>query len=433
MNHVPPPSLLELVSPRVGVIRELQRISKGRREPELPIVYRSVLAHFDYRNADQGDRLAAGKGTTAAQAIASAIGEALERYCAAHVNRQELVMARVSDLPGPAIEPADLVLYAEDQYAYLPYARPDPDQAITWAGGRRLMSGETVYIPASLVYLGFGGAGMKEAFAMSTSSGLAAGPDLAYAIRSGIRELVERDAFLLTWMNRLPAKEIRLDGLDGAAGQVIRHYARHGVDVRVFHLQNDLQVHTCMAIGLDHERSVPAAAVGLSANLDPARAVSDAIMEMAQVRPGIEHQCRERTPGKKKYEDVRSLEDHSTFFAMPEHLDELDFLLNGEGHVAISDLTDYSTGNADADVEVCARTLADAGVDVAYVDLTTADLQEFPVRVVRVVATKLQPMHFGYGAERLGGERLFTIARDLGFDDVRRTVVDLNRCPHPLA
>ena len=129
-------------------------------------------------------------------------------------------------------------------------------------------------------------------------------------------------------MNRLPAPEIELDSLTGAASQAIRHYARHGVDVRVFQLLNGLPVHACMAVGFDREGSMPAAVVGLACDLDPVVAVQRAVMELAQVRPGIVQRCRERPPAIERYDQVVSLEDHSLFIAMPEHLHEFEFLLN---------------------------------------------------------------------------------------------------------
>jgi ribosomal protein S12 methylthiotransferase accessory factor len=432
VTRAAPSSLLDLVSPRTGIVRRLERMSKGRREPELPIVYRSILANFDYRRTDSNERIGAGKGDTLAQAQASAIGEALERYCSSQVDARALCFASASQLTAPAIEPASLVLYSTEQYARLPFRRPEASMPLTWIRGSSL-SGEARYLPASMVYLGYQGADGSEIFTMSTSNGLAAGPDLDSAIRAGVLELLERDAFLVTWMNRLPAPEIELDSLTGPASQAIRHYARHGVDVRVFRLLNGFPVHACMAVGFDRERSMPAAVVGLACDLDPVAAVRHAVMELAQVRPGIVRRCWERPPALERYDEVRSVEDHSLFMAMPEHVREFDFLLNGANRVPLSALDNYATDSARKDVETCGRSLAAAGIELTYVDLTTADLTEFPVKVVRVLATYLQPMHFGFGYERLGGERLFTVACELGLATNRRTASELNPCPHPLA
>jgi hypothetical protein len=41
----------DLVSDRVGIVRSLTRISRGATEPEPPVFYQAVLAHFDFRKA----------------------------------------------------------------------------------------------------------------------------------------------------------------------------------------------------------------------------------------------------------------------------------------------------------------------------------------------------------------------------------------------
>src|SRR5215213_1633694 len=90
--------LMGLVSPRVGVIRSLNRIGCGAEEPSPPIMYQAVLSHFDFRNAKLIDRVAGGKGETEEQAILGAIGEAVEHYCASHPDPARILRAALVDL-----------------------------------------------------------------------------------------------------------------------------------------------------------------------------------------------------------------------------------------------------------------------------------------------------------------------------------------------
>ena len=69
---------------------------------------------------------------------------------------------------------------------------------------------------------------------------------------------------------------------------------------------------------------------------------------------------------------------------------------------------------------------------VAYVNLTTPDVEPYGMYVARALATGLQPIHFGHGEERFGGRRLFDVPSRMGHGSAPRTEEDLNPCPHPL-
>ena len=81
--------LLTLVSPRVGVIRGLDRVRCAIEQPDPPVIYFAVLAHFDFQPANPLDRSATGKGETEQEAMAAAIGEAVKLYCALHPDPEE--------------------------------------------------------------------------------------------------------------------------------------------------------------------------------------------------------------------------------------------------------------------------------------------------------------------------------------------------------
>jgi ribosomal protein S12 methylthiotransferase accessory factor len=190
-----------------------------------------------------------------------------------------------------------------------------------------------------------------------------------------------------------------------------------------------------MSIALDTSGHGPAAVVGLGCHLDPDTALLKSVMEVCQVRPSEVRRYRTERPADhfKRYEDVHRLEDHSAFLSLPERLGEFDFLLRNGQKKKLEDLPSFSEGDVHADLSRCLRALQKGGHRVVYVDLTTPDVMDYGLRVVRVLTTGLQPMHFGFGQERLGGRRLFEIPQRLGFAAGVRSESDLNPCPHPLA
>ena len=169
--------LLSLVSPRTGVVRNLVRIPRGVDEPVPPILYQATLSNFDFKKGQSSERSAAGKGLSEAEAIGGAIGEAVERYCASHIDLTRQRHARLDDLTGPHIAPAECVLYSARQYETqgFPYPRATPDVDVGWVPGRELPMADEVSIPAAPVYLYGSDAGGPDFSCPPTSSGLAAG------------------------------------------------------------------------------------------------------------------------------------------------------------------------------------------------------------------------------------------------------------------
>jgi ribosomal protein S12 methylthiotransferase accessory factor len=429
-------SLMRLVSPRTGLIRRLTRMSRRADEPNPPVIYQALLSHFNFRRATELERSGGGKGETETQSMLSAIGEALERYCAQHYHPAWFFRAPYAEFGASALSPVECVLYSEEQYARpgFPFARFNPDQPMSWIRGWTLPDRRELWIPASLVYLNYFGDTPREYLCSSTSNGLAAGADLDGALLGAFYELVERDAMIVNWMNRLPAPRVNCDDLGGLSQSIIRHYRRSGVEVMVFHLETDIPIPVMMALAIDRSGRGPAAAAGLGCDLNPALAVRKSLLELCQVRPGEAAKFAARPPGQrlKSYRQVRTLEDHSSFFASPGGLNELSFLLDNRRTGSLAEIACLNGKDAVANLTTVIRLLNEAGCRTAFVEITTPDLAGFPVRVVRAFATGLQPIHFGYGEERLGGRRLYTVARDLGFDDRIRTAADLNPCPHPL-
>jgi ribosomal protein S12 methylthiotransferase accessory factor len=381
--------------------------------------------------------MASGKGLTDGESERSAIVEALERYCALQRRPGAVVTGRASALPHPAILPQELVLFSDRQYraSGFRYRRPEADAELSWVPASLVGTGEPVYAPASLVYLNFAGHGGREFFVHTNTSGLAGGADLRSAVLAGIYELVERDAYTINWLARLPAPQIDFEGRDGIADEVRRHYERFDIETLAFDITTDLEIPAVMAVAVDRSGAHPAAVVGLGCDLDPVRALDRAMMEIVQVRTGlVPYFRREPAPTPiARYEDVRSLDDHAAFAANPANVHELDFLLDGDARVRLSDLANHSQGSVEDDLMLCRDRLGAAGSTVAFVELTMPDLGAFGVRIVRAIATGLQPIHFGFGEERLGGRRLFAVPRLLGHVDRDLTEADLNPCPHPLA
>ena len=167
----------DLVSPRVGLIKQLRPQHRAVEEPEPPHLWTARLSNFDFRVAEASERMAAGKGWTEAEAKAAAVGEAVERYCANHVDPRRTFVARASELTLPAITPDPL---PRDAVRAARLAAPAAGIRTRRSRGSRASgcrAGSRSRCPAAFVYLSV--PRPEESFAPVTSNGLAAGSVLA--------------------------------------------------------------------------------------------------------------------------------------------------------------------------------------------------------------------------------------------------------------
>jgi hypothetical protein len=74
--------------------------------------------------------------------------------------------------------------------------------------------------------------------------------------------------------------------------------------------------------------------------------------------------------------------------------------------------------------------------EVLYFDLTPPEMESLSIFTARVVVPDFQPIWFGRGERRIGGDRMFRFPTDQGINRasaVQRTADQLNPLPHPLA
>jgi ribosomal protein S12 methylthiotransferase accessory factor len=420
--------LLDVVSPRTGIVKSLNLRVKSDDQPALPYIYEGLLAHHDFRRAERRTRAFCGKGLTEESAMLGAIGEAVERYCAAHVAPGGTHRAAYASLGDEAVPPADFVLYSDAQRARvdLGFWHWKAEDEILWTRVDELGSGAQLWVPSAFIYLTYASDRTQDLICAPSSSGCAAGPDRNSAIRSAILELVERDAFMITWLCRLPAVEIETTGIGGIIGEICATYQRWGTEIRAFALPTDMTATVVMAVALDRSGAGPAAVVGLGCEMSPADALRKSLFEICQMHEPLRQRNKEGDATRlNAYADVKTLDDHAAYFFPRDHFHELDFLLNSARKIRIGDLADHSGTSIEDDLRILARGVAACGCRAFYCDLTTPDLDAYPIRVVRALITHLQPISFGYGLERLGGRRLY--------DRGGIPEASLNRCPHPLA
>jgi ribosomal protein S12 methylthiotransferase accessory factor len=385
------------VDRRTGVISELFIEPPDDPRVILPIVAKAAPPHVLEKDGSL-HRLPAGwgKGLTISGAVLSAVGEAIERYSASMVDPERIVWRRPDELDGDIMVPG---LYSDAQYDRdgFPFVRFDSSLPHPWILGSWLNDGKPVWLPALLVLLSIE-LHREQLIAQGTSNGLAASSSKDDAALRAILELVERDAFMSTWLTASPTQRIQLDDtLDPLLRTVLEGIEVLGATVEVYRLPASVIGTTVLCLAFGDGDQYPGVTFGLGTDLDPRAALRQAVLELGQTGPYLRRMMRLNLL--KPAEDpsgVREMLDHAAYYFPKERASAFDRLRSREP-INLGELKSVATRS----LKDCAVALDKAGVRVALVDVTSADVATGPFSVMRAVSPDLQPIWYGHGLDRI--------------------------------
>jgi bacteriocin biosynthesis cyclodehydratase domain-containing protein len=392
------------VSPLTGVLTRLERI-----EADLPMNTNFFAQHNFSAPAQSIGQLreglsggSFGKGSTAEQAEASALMEAIERYSGIFQGDEIRMTRRFTDFaPGDAIAPNDVLLFSDAQRQPDPsedaeQAVPapfDPSAEIEWSPVWSLRDGRFKYLPTSLLYFFYSGPAAFQA----DSNGCAAGNTLEEAIVQGFLELVERDAYAIWWYNRSQRAEVDFSEFnDSYVSDLKAQLADAGRKLWVLDVTSDLGVPTYVAIlhwVKDGQENIE---FGSGAHFDKRIAMLRTLTELNQF---LSIGLMGGGSGEKPSLDGTT----------PLHLPNYPFLIP-DNTVKIPTISDFGPLDTTRDqVLACVEIAKRAGLDFLVLNQIRPDVE---VPVVRVVVPGLR--HF---YRRFGPGRLYDIPVKLGLRD----------------
>jgi oxazoline/thiazoline synthase len=390
------------VSPLTGVVSRLERI-----EADLPLNTNFFAQHNFSAPAMSVDQLrhglsggSFGKGSTAEQAEASALMEAIERYSGIFQGDEIRITKRFIDFAeGEAILSNDVQHFSEAQFRTRHEPQPpgshqvpdpiDPKAKIEWSPAWSLRDRTFRYLPTGMMYFFYQGD-------HTDSNGCAAGNTREEAIVQGFLELVERDAYAIWWYNRLRRAEVDLGQFDDSYVRDLKtQFADHGRRVWVLDVTSDLGVPTYVAIMHWMKNGQENIEFGSGAHFDRRIALLRALTELSQF---LSIGLMGGGSGEKPTLDG----------VTPLKLESYPFLLPATGPIVSPELgldvpLDSVREQVEASVEIARR----AGYDFMVLDQTRPDVE---VPVVRVIVPGLR--HF---YRRFGPGRLYDVPVKLGW------------------
>jgi oxazoline/thiazoline synthase len=394
------------VSPLTGVVSKLEKM-----DGDLPLNTNFFAQHNFSAPAMSVDQLRSGlsggsfgKGSTAEQAEASALMEAIERYSGIFQGDEIRITKRFADFAeGDAILTNDVQLYSEAQFAARhqptqdgaqPVSDPiDRNEKIEWSPVWSLRDRKFRHLPTGLLYFFYGGT-------HTDSNGCAAGNTREEAIVQGFLELVERDAYAIWWYNRLRRPAVDLGEFDDAYIRDIQtQFTDFGRKLWVLDITSDLGVPTYVAMMHWMQDGKENMEFGSGAHFDRRIALLRSLTELSQF-------LSIGTMGGGGARGDQSSLDGVT----PLRVEAYPFLLPANNPMQSPPLgLDVPLDSVREQVEACVEVARRAGHDFLVLDQTRPDVG---VPVVRVLAPGLR--HF---YKRFAPGRLYDVPVRMGLLD----------------
>jgi ribosomal protein S12 methylthiotransferase accessory factor len=428
---------VKLVGKKDSIIRKLYEVPRYNDEPKL-FHYSAEL--FDTRHFSDSkesvDRFAGGASFSQEKAIIKSLGEAFERYCLAIFKKDYFIKASAYDLGNKALNLFSFVNFSKKQL--LDKNFPDIfnfniNTKFDWIKAYSIIQRKFFFIPAQLIYVPYQFCGDEEKIIrFPITTGAATGGSLKEAIYKGICEIVERDAFMITYLNKLPRERIDLSN-NKEFSYILNLFKRYKLELFIFDITSDIKIPSFLAVIIDNTGKGPAVCLGLKASLNYRDGIIGAIEEAQHARPWIRDLMLSNNLKKIKGKNfnLSKLEDRALFWSHKKMIKHLNFLLENKSAKSINKIFDQSSDSDLKNFNTVLKILNNHDLEVVFTDITIPRINEIGFKVVKVIIPQLQPLYLNEQFKYLGGERLYKVPKILGYTKDETKEDDLNHIPHP--
>jgi thiazole/oxazole-forming peptide maturase SagD family component len=361
------------------LISDLQVRSYLHNDEVIPL----VIAYTKFKSAGI-ELMGFARTYSISDAVIKAIAESVERYANGLLRFD--VKCKPEQLDRKWLDPKLIAPFHPDMYSIHTQFQPfDEQKEWEWVRGRRFVSGEEIYIVIDNVFYPFKQKKLeRKPLYFCSSNGASAHTDYVKAVEGGLRELIERDAIMVTWYNKKQVTSIPINYASVDIQQRIARWVRKGWSIKLLDFTLD-SLPVVVAI-MWSESEYPCYVAGAGCEFDYKSAISKAFNE-AEYMVVSWSQIKEQ---KILPQEVKSVHEHALLYFYPENLPRVQWLL--EAPEKTPDFYEY----IGSDIYT--------KFDPIVVDLQNAQ-EPNDLNVVMVLSEHLMPINFGYALENYGHKR----------------------------
>ncbi len=418
----------DFLDQRVGIIHSVQE-DKSVDNLSLFFHYNAYMCNTNAFCKQKNFRVTTGVALSRERALAKAVGEGIERYCAAIYDKEHLPFCAYEEKKFPCIDPNEFLKYHPDLYKsnHFPWTEFTISEKVRWAPATEITSSNaTYYVPAAYIYLPYIYGDSEKKITQNISTGLACHSSYELSAITAICEVVERDAFMIFWRNKLSPPKINIATLPNYIQVIVQEYAAINQEVVLFDITTDIKLPTVLVALRCTIPGNPGFVISAACKLSPELAILSALEEVELTRSYCHSLLSdpESINGYRSHDTVKNQKDHMKFWLNPENLYLANFLFESTNQIDIKEMPHVTS------LTSVVQIFSKLGLKVLLADVTTDDIKDYGLYVIRAIIPKLHPLAFGYNNSEFICERLHTVPPQLGFNMLYDSF-KMNNVPHP--
>jgi ribosomal protein S12 methylthiotransferase accessory factor len=369
-------------------------------------------------------------------ALLAALAESLERHLWLTQKDYFLkpIRARTGEMRryGAYVSPERFAGFSADDRAKHPERRLDPDASYLWIQGVSLVSGKPTYIPAQTAS---GAVNTVEYPAEplirhQNTNGIATWPTLSGARLGGALEVIEREAYMVMWLNQLTVPKIPITALSGKSpslDRLIERCTRYRLKIHALRMPTDAPTHAVCVVLEDESGQAPRFALGLKAHRSLTYTIEKAMLEALRARRVYRMHFLDGKPWDTATPvDKISRGERLFYWGDPANAPRLEFLIAGKESQYHEPAWENDT--VEEHLSRISAWCRENAFECVSVSMGASAANPTQWHVEMVVMPELQPTYLLERMRELGGKRRINLPERLGYAARQQAYTD---APHP--
>ena len=379
-------------------------------------------------------------------ALSRALGEFAERLPFLLYRDSDFKKASAESLEKQGIahlSPLKMTAYSDKQRTRDTLLDIQNSDEFLWTWGKSISGNRKMLVPAQLAYWTYHTyhrSWQEKRIGESNTNGMASGRTYAEASVSGIYELVQRDGFLIFWLNRIAPPSI--DVSSGITHPELKHLlarcTRYHIEVHFLNTTTELGISSCACVLVDSSGLGPKVSIGAGSGPKWEDVLYSALCEALATQIWM-REYKDRGGSYDELHDPRAdtkrtrsfdLDARVRLWANPDMFRHFSFFLGGS-RTALSSLEDLFEDEKKDEEEflLLVEMLRKQGED--YLPIVCEGKHEalrmLGAHSVKVIIPALVPMYLHERYAGWGKERIREVPEKLGY----KPADALNPFPHP--